>query len=252
MSTSAMPSTEPSAPSNSLGRVIGVLFSPKATFDSIVKRPTWLLSMLLVCLVGVGVTGVFAQRVGWRSYVERQIEQSPRAQERMAQVPADQRDEVLQKQAKFWGTFGYLLAVAGTAILVVVSAVALLVAFNVIGGTKISFLTAMAIVSYAWVPYIVHGLLSILTMFLKDPTTIDIKNILASNPGALLSDDAPKWLESLLTSLDLFTIWVLLLCGFGFSATNPKKLSVGKSFATVVGVWLIWVFVKMGLAAAFS
>ena len=39
---------------------------------------------------------------------------------------------------------------------------------------------------------------------------------------------------------------------FGFSAADPKKISFGKALCTVVGVWLIYVIVKVGLAAAFS
>jgi hypothetical protein len=101
-------------------------------------------------------------------------------------------------------------------------------------------------------PYLVGGLLGLLILFIKDPSTIDIEHLVASNPGAFLSDSSPKWMISLLTSLDIFTLWVLILQAIGFSATNPKKLSFGKAFGTIFAVWIIYVLVKVGFAAAFS
>jgi hypothetical protein len=47
-------------------------------------------------------------------------------------------------------------------------------------------------------------------------------------------------------------LWVLILQAIGFSATNPKKLSFGKAFGTIFAVWIIYVLVKVGFAAAFS
>ena len=75
---------------------------------------------------------------------------------------------------------------------------------------------------------------------------------MATNAGAFLSDDAPKWQESLLSSFDLFVFWYLILMSIGYSATDPKKISFGKAFGTVVGVWLLYVIVKVGFTAAFS
>ena len=79
-----------------------------------------------------------------------------------------------------------------------------------------------------------------------------LQNLIASNPGAFLSEDAPKWLVSLLTSLDIFTLWILVLQGIGFHAANPKKLTLGRAFLTVLAVFILFTLVKVGFAAAFS
>ncbi len=62
---------------------------------------------------------------------------------------------------------------------------------------------------------------------------------MATNAGAFLSDDAPKWQEALLSSFDLFTIWSMILMAIGYSAINPKKISYGKALGTIVLVWAI-------------
>jgi hypothetical protein len=243
---------EPSAPVSSVGRILGVIFSPQPTFESIVQRPTWILPLILLCVVSATVVFVFSQRVGWRGFMERQNQTNARLQKQMESMTPDQRDKMLETQTKYAAVFGYVGVVLGTFIGALLVAAVLLAAFNVIGGGRIGFTTSLGIVAHSWVPGIIAGLLGILIIFLKDPSTVDIQHLLATNAGAFLSDDAPKWQESLLSSLDLFVFWYLILMSIGYSATNPKKISFGKAFGTVVGVWLLYVIVKVGFTAAFS
>jgi hypothetical protein len=77
-------------------------------------------------------------------------------------------------------------------------------------------------------------------------------NILASNPGAFLSDDAARWLTALLSSLDIFTIWTVVLLAIGFGVADTKKLSFSKAFTVVLLIWLFGVACKVGIAFAFS
>jgi Yip1 domain len=243
---------EPTAPVSSVGRILGVIFSPQPTFESIVQRPTWILPLILLCVVSATVVFVFGQRVGWRGFMERQNQTNARLQKQMESMTPDQREKMLETQTKYAAVFGYVGVVLGTFIGALLVAAVLLAAFNVIGGGKIGFTTSLGIVAHSWVPGIIAGLLGILIIFLKDPSTVDIQHLVATNAGAFLSDDAPKWQESLLSSLDLFVFWYLILMSIGYSATNPKKISFGKAFGTVVGVWLLYVIVKVGFTAAFS
>jgi len=251
MATPAIP-PEPTAPVSSVGRIPGVIFSPKPTFESIVERPSWILPLILLCVVSVTVVFVFGQRVGWRGFMERQNQTNARLQKQMESMTPDEREKMLETQTKYAAVFGYVGVVFATFIGALLVAAVLLAAFNVIGGGKIGFTTSLGIVAHAWVPGIIAGLLGILIIFLKDPSTVDIQHLVATNAGAFLSDDAPKWQESLLSSLDLFVFWYLILMSIGYSATNPKKISFGKAFGTVVGVWLLYVIVKVGFTAAFS
>lgn len=253
MSTPSQQAPAQSAPSvSSIGRVFGALFNPKPTFESIAQKPSWVLPMLAAILIGLVVVALIGSRVGWRQVIDRQIASSPKAQQRMEQVPPEKRDAILDQQAKLAGVIGYVGVVVGTAVAEIVVAAVLLAAFNIMGGTKVGFAQSLGIVTHSWMPYVVSGLLGVLILFIKDPTTLDTQNLVASNPGALLPDGSAKWLVSLLTSLDLFTFWVLILQAIGFSATNPKKISFGKALGTIIAVWLVFVLVKMGLAAAFA
>ena len=229
-----------------------MLFSPKPTFESIVRRPTWILPVILIVVVSVVMIFVFRQRVGWRDYMIRQNQQSSRAQKQMESMTAAEREKMINTQTKIAPIVTYIAVVVLPFIAAVVVAAVLMLAFNLIHGTKMKFVPSLAIVSYSWVPGLIGALLGIFILFIKDPSTVDLENLVASNAGAFLSDDSPKWLLTLLTMFDFFAFWNMILMAIGFSAANPKKISFGKALGTIVGVWLIYVVIKVGLTAAFS
>src|ERR1700689_765919 len=218
MASPLTPSPEDSPSVSSIGRIFGAIFSPKPTFESIAQRPTWILPLVLISILSVVTIFIFSQRVGWRSFMIRQDQQNSRLQKQMDQMTPEQRDKMLDQQTKIAPIFGYVFGVLGI--------------FIVAG--------------------IIGGLLGILVLFLKDPSTIDLQHLVAANAGAFLSDDAPKWQEALLSSFDLFTFWSMILMGIGYSAANPKKISFGKALGTIVVVWAVYVVCKVGLTAAFS
>lgn len=133
---------------------------------------------------------------------------------------------------------------------VVVLAAIFLGVFNLIGGTQVKFKTSLGIVSYALTPLIISGVLGIVILYLKDPATVDLQNIVASNAGVFLSSDAPRWQMALLSALDVFSFWTMSLLAIGYSAAAPKKFSFGKAFAYIFAIWFIYVLVKVGATAA--
>lgn len=248
MSDAATPAPAPAATDNSFSRIFGVLFSPKPTFESIVRRPTWILPVILGCIFFIIAVAIFTQRGGWPSFFEKQNANSSR----MQSMSAEDRERNQEAQIKIAPKFGYVEGVIIPPIAALLVASVLMLVFNLSGAAKVEFKASLAIVAYAWVPWLVHGVLSILILFLKDPSTVDLQNIVASNPGAFLSDDAAKWLVSLLGSIDIFAIWTMILLAIGYSATNPKKLSIGKAFVLVMIPWLLFIAIKVGITAAFS
>jgi hypothetical protein len=94
--------------------------------------------------------------------------------------------------------------------------------------------------------------LFLLVIYLKAPGTIDLENPVATNLAALLPDDSAKWLVALCKSLDVFTIWTLVLLAIGFAVTSPKKLKGGKTYMIAFGVWAAWVVCRVGWAFIFS
>lgn len=245
-----MASTPTPAPEaiGTVGRMTGVLFSPKETFADIVRRPTWIAPVVVVCVLSIAVVALFGQRVGWRSTIEKQFANNSRIQ----QMTPEERQAALERGVKAAPYYGYVFSVLGAVIGVLLIAGIYLGMFNGMAGAELNFKAALGIVTHSWMPFVIQGLLAFPVIFLRDPSTIDVNHLVASNLGALLPIDSSKWLMSLGTSLDIFTFWTLYLLAVGFSVSNRKKISVGKALVLVLIPWVFFVCLKMGLAALFT
>jgi hypothetical protein len=80
-----------------IGRVTGVFFSPKPTFDDIVRKPSWLLPVMLLTFMSLAVSFTINQRTNWRKFVADQIDKSPSG----AQLFPEQREQRIEGGAKF-------------------------------------------------------------------------------------------------------------------------------------------------------
>jgi hypothetical protein len=94
--------------------------------------------------------------------------------------------------------------------------------------------------------------LMLVVMYLKPADEFDLQNPLAFNVGAFLPEGAPKWLQSLGTSIDLFSFWIMALLALAFSVAGTKRIGFGKAFGAVIGTWLAYVVCKVGWAAIFG
>ena len=238
---------EASGPINHFGRIMGVFFSPKDTFADIAKRPSWILPVILMTLLGGTVAFVMNQKVDWRDVANKRIEDSPRA----ANLSPEQKEQQLAMSAKISPGIAYGFGIAWPILQALIVGGVLLLAYNLIGGAGVRFSSALGITAHAYFPWILYSLLFILILYLKAPGTVDLDNPIATNVGAFLPESTPKAIMSLAKSIDLFSIWTLLLISIGFTAVNPKKLK-GKSLSIAIGVWAIYVAIKMGGAWIFS
>jgi Yip1-like protein len=245
--TAAVPEA-PQQHIGAFGRLIGAIVNPRPTFEDIARKPSWLLPLLLMIIVSLAVVAIFSQRVGWRAFMEKQLAQNSR----MQQMTPEPRAEILNTQVKLAPIFGYAGAVIGTPVVMIVIAAIFMGIFNATSSAALDFKTSFGVVAHSWMPYVIGGLLGVLVLCLKPRDNIDLQNLVASNAGTFLSSDAPKWLLSLCTSLDIFTFWVLGLMAFAYSAVRPKKIKFGSALTWIVGIWVVLVLVKVGFAAMFS
>ena len=70
MATTPAPASEAQARSiSSFGRIIGVFFSPKNTFEDIVRKPSWVLPIVLLTVLSLAVSFCINQRINWREFM---------------------------------------------------------------------------------------------------------------------------------------------------------------------------------------
>ena len=248
MATTSLPVPEAQPAISPVGRIIGVFFSPKATFEDIVRKPSWVLPVVLLTLFSIGVSFAINQRINWREFMSQQIEKSPQA----ASMSAEQKEQRIEGGAKFSPPFTYAIGLLGPIIGMLVVALVMWGAYNLLGGANTDFGTSFAITAHAFMTGLLSSLLFIVVLYLKPYGTVDLENPVATNLAAMLQDDSSKWLVALLKSIDVFTIWTLILLAIGFAATNPKKLRGGKAFTIAFSVWAAYVVCRVGWAFIFS
>jgi hypothetical protein len=248
MATIPVPAPEAQASISPFGRVIGVLFSPGKTFEDIVRKPSWMLPILLTTILSIVASVVINQRINWREFMNQQIEKSPRA----AQLSPEQKQQQIEGGVKFAPISTYVFGTIGPILAALIIGLVMWGAYSLLGGASTNFGTAFSITSHAFLTGLVSSPLFILILYLKPYGTADLDNPLAANIAAFLPEDSAKWLVALCKSFDLFTFWTLILLAIGFAAVNPKKLKGAKAFTIAFSVWAAYVVCRVGWAFIFS
>src|SRR5260370_7633958 len=219
MATTPAAAPEAQATLSPFGRVIGVLFSPKRTFEDIARKPSWVAPIVLLTLIGLSMNVFLAKKADWRSFSEEQLMSSPRGQ----QIPADQKDLAIERGAKGNQFFCYLRGVIGTPFLSLFLALIYWGAYALFGGARLTFGKSFAVIAFTMVPGGIRELLGILILALKDPSTLgNPYNFVGSNPGAYMIMSDPKCLSAFASSFDVFILCSVVLSPIRILSMDPK------------------------------
>ncbi len=226
---------------SSFGRVLSVLTSPTATFRSIAERPTWLVPTLVLVVLGLISMLVAVPRIDWEGTMRAQLEQSGR------QVPAEQIETQVEFMEKFGTVMMYVAAVVLPWIIYPLMALIFLGLFRVVG-SELGFKTSLGVLLYGFMPWAVATLLGIPVMLAQDSLVAERLDagVLMSNLAVFAGDDTGSAMGSLLASVDLFSLWTIALLVIGYAIA--ARVSKGRSAAIVVGLWLVFIAGKAGLA----
>ena len=230
------PAPEPQAAVNSFARIVGVILSPSKAFADIVKRPAWLVAMIVMILISLGLSITLAQRADWVQVSKDQIAKSKFASRQFDQMTEQQKAQAFEQTAHRSKIIREVRGVIVWPLLLLFVSAIYFGAFKLLGGIRTNFATAFAVCTFAHLPVAIRELLAIPVNLLRDPSLIDPENFLASNPAAVIGD-VSGWSAVPLTALDIFSLWSLALVAIGFSAADPKKVPLGKSFGIAFSVW---------------
>lgn len=247
--TSVQPTAEGTPQLSQMERVVDVFTSPSKTFTDIKNgHRSWWMPFLIMVVLGYAFFFVVNSKVGMRQVSENQIKMSPKAEERMAQLSPEQREGQMKISA--YVTEGFFVAAPVFVILmgIVISAV-MLGTINFGFGGKAKFGSVLAVWMYAMLPSLIKTLLAIIVIYAGSaPESFNISNPAPTNLGAFLSPtDINPALYSLATSIDVITIWTLVLVGIGTSMVAGVKRSAG--YIAAFGWWAVLVLIGVGYRA---
>jgi hypothetical protein len=245
----ANPAENTAPPLTQLERVVDTFVAPSKTFEDIRRSASWWLPFILLSILGFIYFAMLDKKVGFETVAQKQIAASPRAQ----QASPDQ----LAQSVKFSVVIFKVLAYGGPIFFLFIALIITLVlwgAFNFLLGGELRFGQSLAIVIYGWLPSMVTSILAITTLAIGDPDNFNINNPVATNPAYFMDPvNSPKFLYGMATSLDIITIWTIVLMGLGFAInSDKKKIKPGTAIATVAGIYFAYKLCTAGLAAAFS
>jgi membrane protein, antimicrobial resistance system len=242
--SAAEPAPPDSSRDSSIGRVLGVFFSPVRTFAAIARRPTWLAPLLLWTIVSAAVTFLVLPKIDYEVLIRERMEKSGQT------VSEERLQSIVETQARIGKYVGGVWGTLTPAFLSLLLAAIYLGIFKAFGW-DMKFRQAFGVTTHAFLPAVLGTLVAAPVIAQRD--RIDprgMSDLVRSNLGFLASREENPALHALLSSIDIFSIWVMALLVIGFS--EAAGVSRGKAATVVVSLWVLYVLGKVGWAAAFS
>ncbi|MFN2385743.1 MAG: YIP1 family protein [Thermoanaerobaculia bacterium] len=226
---------------SALARIPGVFFSPVRTLDSIAQRPTWVAPLVLWTICSVILTVLIMPRIDYAGMLRERMEEGGQ------QISEERLESMVETQSRIGRGIGFVWGtVAPTAISLLLAAI-FLGAFKAFGW-DLRFRQALGVTAHSFLPAVLGSLLAIPVISQREK--IDprgMSDLVRSNLGFLVARDASPALHSLLSSIDIFSLWVLALLVIGFAAAS--RVSRGRAAGIIVPFWVLFVLIKTGWVA---
>ena len=255
---STAPAAAPAAPAPDSGqpglsqgaRIVNVFFAPSKTFSDIKRSAAWWAPFILMAVFSYAFVAVVAKKVGFEQVVQNQMRMNPKAMERIEQLPAEQRAQQMRIQVAVTKGISYGFPIVNLIVLVIIAAV-LMASFNFGAGAEIPFKRALAVVIYAHLPSAVKAFLATNALLGGlNPESFTFQNPLATNLAYRMDPANSPALYALVASVDLVSIWVLILTAIGFARIS--KLKPATTYSVVFGWYILMTLISAGFAALFS
>jgi hypothetical protein len=237
------------------GRLIGTLLSPGETFEDVNRRPTWLAPLLIAMLTAAAAFWFYNWRANpdYPRIIRNQIKQQ--LDRRGQQISDEDLQKAINIQialVKFYPAFGAVFTAITYFIVAGIFALAMLLMQAQTTFKKILSVIAWSMCSIGLVGAIVRCA----SLMLRDPDSlreVDFRqwaSLSATNLAFLLPGDVSAPVRALAQSLDVFSIWLLILLIIGLAAIGgSKRITKSKTATVVVGLWIVWVLFYVGLAS---
>lgn len=203
---------------NLLQRIVGVIFSPRATYQAIAARPVVAGALLVVILLGGGVTYWLMGSEAGRQMMVAMAEQQLRNAEAQGQTISPEQRKAQLLIMQYIGIGGAVAQVVFTPAMIATVAALLMAVMNTLSGTKASFRQLFAIVTHSW---IIPGL----TGFVTTPLMLAKQELSSPSTLAVLLPMLPddSFLKYFLGAIDFVWIWFLVNLAIGVAVLYKQK-----------------------------
>src|SRR5437867_3187462 len=204
---------------NFIQRLAGIYFEPRKTFVDIHRRGSWVGLFVIVACLAVGANYSLLARMDYETYMRKALQMSPFSRN----MSEEQIQQILSRPPSPLQRFsGVILAPVGVMVVYLALAGIFLLIF-VLLGAAVTYKNSLAVTVWSMAPpAIILSALVIVFIWVKDADSLDLNatNNVASNPGIALSEKDYPVLHTLLSSIDLFSLWTICLLSIGFSTAS--------------------------------
>lgn len=218
-----------------LKRIISVFWEPSKTFSSIKERVSWLdflIPFLVVVIVSLA-TIPYVTPIAVKEQVAR-IEKSDK-------IPESRKEEIIERiESNPVGVRSYIISPIVIGVSILITALLIQLVANFILGGEVKFLSAVAIYSYA-------NLVGILGYLVKVPLMVSRGTTKVYTSLAVFLEPSGTFIFRFFNAVDVFTVWKVLLIGFGVGIFTGVKPS--KAISVMLVAWLVLALILAGLSS---
>lgn len=223
-----------------------VLWSPAESMFLLSKQPRVLVPMLFLCAFSFVAGTVMVMKVDLAELTIRAVERSPQGATLSDPQKQQMREAMNSPVAK---VFTFASTAVGPVMIVLVVTVIYFVLFTVVGRDG-NFKSFLSITTFAFIPLVVRQAAGALSVFVIPPSSLMLDELGSLSPAVFLDRDALSTVSfTLVNMIDLVTIWILVLLTIGYGFVARKSLTKGARVSCVVGVFLVYVALRLAFAA---
>lgn len=220
-------------------KLIGVFTAPAKTFASIEAKPSWLAPLIIVAavnLIFVFVAGDIITNETLTQQEEGMMEKG---------MDSDQIAQALDTTEKVMKYTVPLFSVVGPVVVLLIVAGVFLFVGNVVLGGVSTFKMVFSVTTWSWLILTLYALIVLPLVLAKETMLVNF------SLATFLSDESRKtFLYQLLSKIDIFYIWWIVVYGIGLAVIY--KMKAQKTVTAVAVVYAIYAVVASALSGLFS
>jgi len=229
---------------SSMQRLWMMFTSPGEVFADIGIKPTWVLAMVILVIVGVGAQVVIMPHMDTEATIRARLDDR-------AEEFTDAQIEGMVEQGEKFGKFGPIIGLVVAPIVWAIMAAVFFLMLKIVG-SEADYSRTLSTTLYGYWPATLVALVltGVLIQRVGKVPQEELANVVKASLGAFLSPDAPAWLLAAGSTISIFNIWAVVLLIIGFSTVG--KISKGKAAVVTLVPWGAWIVVKAAIAAVMA
>ncbi len=220
---------EASANMSFLQRIIGAFLNPRAVFEDVAKKPSWLPVLIFTCMINLvfSLLTISKTKEFIQIAMQAQMQTTPESADFMA---------IAVKTA----TISVVAGAALSAVIFCLIAAGLLKLCNMFSGEPTPYRQFFAVSVYAYLPMIVASVLGCILISLTPAANLEE---VSTGLYLLFPPGSTGFAASLARQIDPFYLWTVLLLSMGGAA-----VSRGKTKPYAILMFAIWAIFAVGSA----